>query len=202
MVRRSSIRLAFPLLMLAIGAAPARAQYQRYGFIGAGVGGVENDYYKSDFTLSAGYLARFGPAVGVYVGIRTPVTYSRFTPDTEALLDSLGAASGSVEGGSAAVVESGIEAVTGYDTGAIGGYGWYGIHYLSETHNDGTLTTPTGTHALAERNRADLGPSYGAGVQFRIGRSAAVFTEWYRTAGFDDRMLRMQGLRFGVTGRF
>ncbi len=195
-------RIAASIFLLALAAVPARAQYQRYGFIGAGVGGVENDYYKSDFTLSAGYLARFGPAVGVYVGIRTPLTYSRFTPDAEALLDSLGAPSGSVEGGSATVVESGIDAVAGYDTGALGGYGWYGIHYLSEAHSDGTITTPAGDHALAQRNRTDFGPSYGAGLQFRFGRRAAVFTEWYRTAGFDDRMLRMQGLRFGVTAMF
>jgi len=100
------------------------------------------------------------------------------------------------------VVESGLEAVAGYDTGALGGYGWYGIHYLSESHNDGTITTPSGDYALAQRNRTDFGPSYGAGLQFRFGRSAAVFTEWYRTAGFDHRMLRMQGLRFGVTGSF
>ena len=196
------IRMAVSILLLALAAVPARAQYQRYGFIGAGLGGVEDDYYKPDFTLSAGYLARFGPAVGVYVGIRTPITYSRFTPDADALLDSLGASSGSVDGGSATVVESGLEAVAGYDTGALGGYGWYGIHYLSESHNDGTITTPSGDYPLAQRNRTDFGPSYGAGLQFRFGRSAAVFTEWYRTAGFDHRMLRMQGLRFGITGSF
>ncbi|HEY0036945.1 MAG TPA: outer membrane beta-barrel protein [Longimicrobium sp.] len=190
------------LATLAVAAVPAEAQYRRYGFIGAGIGGVEHDYYESDFTLSAGYLARFGPEVGVYVGIRTPLTYSRFTPDAEALLDSLGASSGSVEGGAATVVESGIEAVAGYDTGALGGYGWAGIHYLSETRNDGTITTPGGPRPLAQRSRTDFGPSYGAGLQFRFGRSAAVFTEWYRSAGFDDRMLRMSGLRFGVTGQF
>ena len=196
------MRTAVLTALLLLAAVPARAQYQRYGFVGAGVGGVENDYYSSDFTLSAGYLARFGPAVGVYVGIRTPLTYSRFSPDAEALLDSLGAPSGSVEGGAATVVESGLDAVAGYDTGALGGYGWYGIHYLSESHSDGTVTTPTGPHELVQRNRTDFGPTYGAGLQLRFGRRAAVFTEWYRTAGFDHRMRRMQGLRFGVTGSF
>jgi hypothetical protein len=199
----NSLRLAASLAaMLALAAAPARAQYQRYGFIGAGIGGVENDYYEPDFTLTAGYLARFGPQVGGYVGIRTPITWSRFSPDAGALADSLGAASATAEGGAATVVESGLEAVAGYDTGALGGYFWYGIHYVSESHNDGTLTTPAGTFSLAQRNRTDFGPSYGAGVQYRFGRRAAVFTEWYRTAAFDDRMLRMQGLRFGVTGAF
>jgi hypothetical protein len=202
MIRGRGTSIAISILLLAFAAVPARAQYTRWGFIGAGKGGVDNAYYDADFTLAAGYLARFGPPVGVYVGIRTPLVYSRFTPDAEALADSLGAGSGSVEGGAATVVESGIDAVAGYDTGALGGYGWYGIHYLSESHNDGTLTTPSGELSLAQRNRSDLGPSYGAGVQFRIGRRAAVFTEWFRSGGFDDRMLRMEGLRFGVTGTF
>lgn len=202
MMNHRRVSITISTLLLVFAAAPARAQYQRWGFIGAGKGGVDNAYYNSDFTLSAGYLARFGPPVGVYVGVRTPLTYSRFTPDAGALADSLGVANGSVEGGAATVVESGIDLVAGYDTGALGGYGWYGIHYLSESHNDGTLTTPSGDVALAQRNRSDFGPSYGAGVQFRFGRRAAVFTEWFRSGGFDDRMLRMEGLRFGVTGSF
>ncbi|MFL5539528.1 MAG: hypothetical protein ACJ8J0_11080, partial [Longimicrobiaceae bacterium] len=177
MIRGRATAIAISILLLAFAAAPAGAQYTRWGSMGAGKGGVDNAYYDADFTLAAGYLARFGPPVGVYVGIRTPLTWSRFTPDAEALADSLGAASGSVEGGAATVVESGIDAVAGYDTGALGGYGWYGIHYLSESHNDGTLTTPSGELTLAQRNRSDLGPSYGAGVQFRIGRRAAVFAE-------------------------
>ncbi|MFL5384364.1 MAG: hypothetical protein ACJ8GN_17725 [Longimicrobiaceae bacterium] len=199
MIRRS-IFIAIPILLLV--AAPARAQYTRWGFIGAGKGGVDHAYYDSDFTLSAGYLARFGPPVGVYVAIRTPLTWSRFTPDAEALADSLGVGGGSVEGGAATVVESGIDAVAGYDTGALGGYGWYGIHYLSESHNDGTLSTSAGDFSFVQRNRSDFGPSYGAGVQFRFGRRAAVFTEWFRSASFDDRMLRMEGLRFGVSAMF
>ena len=202
MTCRRAISIAVPLLMLGVAAAPAAAQYTRWGFIGAGKGGVDHAYYDSDFTLSAGYLARFGPPVGVYVGVRTPLVYSRFTPDAEALADSLGVGGGSVEGGAATVVESGIDAVAGYDTGALGGYAWYGIHYLSESRNDGTLSTSAGDFALVQRSRSDFGPSYGAGVQFRLGRRAAVFTEWFRSGSFDDRMLRMDGLRFGVTGTF
>ena len=103
MIHRRFTRIGVSIVLLLLAAAPARAQYQRYGFIGGGRGGVENDYYNADFTLTAGYLARFGPAVGVYVGVRTPLTYSRFSPDEKALADSLGFSSGSVEGGSAAV---------------------------------------------------------------------------------------------------
>lgn len=188
--------LAAALLVLAAGRA--EAQYQRYGFLAAGGAEAVDSYYETGFNLTAGYLARFGPPVGVYAGVRTPIAWSRFTPDAEALADSLGAPSVDVEGGSATVVESGIELVAGYETEVLGGYFWYGIHYVSETRNEITV----GGQTIPQRNRTDLGPAYGAGVRVRVSPRVAAFTEWYRSGGFDDRMLRMEGLRVGITGQF
>jgi len=190
------------LVLLALGAGRVEAQYQRSGFIAAGRGEADGSYFEPGFTLAAGYLARFGPAAGPYVGVRTPIVYSRLTPDDAALLDSLGLSSGTVEGGSASVVESGIELVAGYDTGALGGYGWYGIHYVSETRNDATVRSGAVEHGVPARSRSDLGPSYGAGLRFQLGPRMGVFTEWFRSGGFDDRMLRLEGLRAGVSGVF
>jgi hypothetical protein len=190
--------LALAAALLALAAGRAEAQYQRYGFVAAGRGEAVDSYYEAGFNLTAGYLARFGPPVGAYIGVRTPIAWSRFTPDAEALADSLGVPSAEVEGGSAAVVESGIELVAGYETGVLGGYFWYGIHYLSETRNEITVNGQT----IAQRNRSDLGPGYGAGVLFRVSPRVAAFTEWYRSGGFDDQMLRVEGLRVGVTGQF
>jgi hypothetical protein len=196
-------RLLAPLLaLLALGGGRAEAQYQRSGFVAAGRGGVDGSYFDPDFTLAAGYLARFGPAVGPYVGVRTPIVYSRFTPNEAVLLDSLGLSSGTVDGGAATVVESGIELVAGYDTGALGGYGWYGIHYVSETRNDATVISGAATRTVDRQSRSDLGPSYGAGLRFQLGPRMGVFSEWFRGGGFDDRMLRMEGLRLGVNGVF
>lgn len=185
------------LLLLALTAGPARAQYQRSGFIAAGRGGVDGSVYDPDFTLAAGYLARFGPAVGAYVGVRTPIAWSRFVPDEQALRDSVGL-SGDVEGRAATVYETGLELVAGYDTGALGGYGWYGIHYLSETRNQGSV----GGVDLPRESRTDLGPAYGAGVRFQLSPRMGVFTEWFRSSPFDDAMLRMEGLRAGVSAVF
>ncbi|HKP75274.1 MAG TPA: hypothetical protein VJT67_06995 [Longimicrobiaceae bacterium] len=200
-MRRSTCAAAVAALLVLAGGR-AEAQYQRSGFVAAGQGGVDGSYFKPDFTLAAGYLARFGPAVGAYVGVRTPIVYSRFTPDDAVLLDSLGLSSGTVEGGSATLVESGLELVAGYDTGALGGYGWYGIHYVSETRNDATVTSGATQRNVAARSRSDLGPSYGAGLRFQFQPRLGVFTEWFRGGGFDDRMLRMEGLRFGVSAVF
>lgn len=189
-------------LAIAFG-TPAHAQYQRLGFLSAGVGGAPDEQYlNAQFTVAGGFIARFGPPVGVNAGVRTVTAYSRLTADRAALLDSLGAASGSVEGGSATVTETGLDLVAGYDTGALGGYGWYGIHYYDERRSDVVITTPSGTRTVDARNRGDLGPSYGAGLQFHLSPRAAVFAEWVRGGGFDDRMIRMEGLRFGISGVF
>ncbi|HEX8243531.1 MAG TPA: hypothetical protein VF541_08550 [Longimicrobium sp.] len=188
---------------LAAVAAPAAAQYQRWGFIAAGPGGAPQEgYLDAQFTLAGGFVARFGPPVGVNVGIRSITAYSRLKPDVSALLDSVGAASGEVEGGHATVSEVGLDGVAGYDTGALGGYGWYGIHYYNESRSDAVITTPGGTHTTDARNRADLGPSYGAGLLFHLRPRVAIFGEWFRGGGFDDRMIRLEGLRLGVTGIF
>jgi hypothetical protein len=182
---------------------PAAAQYQRWGFIAAGPGGAPQErYLDAQFTLAGGFVAHFGPPVGVNAGIRSITVYSRLKPDVSALVDSVGAASGDVEGGQATVTEVGLDGVAGYDTGALGGYGWYGIHYFNESRSDAVITTPGGTFTSGARSRADLGPSYGAGLQFHLGPRAAVFGEWFRGGGFDDRMIRLEGLRFGVTGIF
>ena len=201
MYRRAVVLIA--LVAPAMFAAPARAQYQRLGFIAAGPGGAPQEgYLDAQFTVAGGFVARFGPPVGVNVGIRSITAYSRLKPDVGALLDSVGATSGDVEGGHATVSEVGLDGVAGYDTGALGGYGWYGIHYYNESRSDVVITTPTGTHTTGTRNRTDLGPSYGAGLHFHLSRRASVFGEWFRGGGFDDRMIRIEGLRFGVMGIF
>src|SRR5689334_5743718 len=97
------------LVMLALAAGPARAQYQRSGFIAVGRATVDGSVYDPDFTLAAGYLARFGPAVGAYVGVRTPIAWSRFVPNEQALRDSVGVGAGDVEGRTATVYETGLE---------------------------------------------------------------------------------------------
>jgi hypothetical protein len=203
MRRKPFIILVCTLFVCVSSAAPAHAQYQRLGFLSAGVGGAPDErYLNAQLTVAGGFVARFGPPVGVNAGVRTVTAYSRLTADRGALLDSLGAASGDVEGGSATVTETGLDLVAGYDTGALGGYGWYGIHYYDERRSDAVITTPAGTRTVDARDRGDLGPSYGAGLQFHISPRAAVFAEWYRGGGFDDRMIRMEGLRFGVSGVF
>lgn len=200
---RPLVTLVLALAAAVLAAGRADAQYLRYGFIGGGPGGAPDEaYLDPQFTLVLGFQARFGPPVGINVGLRTITEYSRFEPDQRALLDSLGVGSGSVEGGSATVIGTGIDGVVSYDTGFLGGYGWYGIHYYNESRSDAAITTPSGTFTSATQNRADLGPSYGAGLSFHLGPRAAVFGEWFRGGGFDDRMIRMEGLRFGVSGVF
>lgn len=198
--------LATLLLTLAaavLGAGRAEAQYFRYGFIGAGTGGAPDEaYLDPQFTLVLGFQARWGPPVGINVGLRTITEYSRFEADRGALLDSLGVGSGSVEGGSATAYGTGIDALVSYDTGVLGGYGWYGIHYYNESRSDAVITTPTGTHTVDTRNRGDLGPSYGAGLNLHVSRRASVFGEWAIGGGFDDRMIRMEGVRVGIIGVF
>jgi len=202
-VFRRSIASILTLCAALLAAGRADAQYQRLGFIGAGPGGAPDEaYLDAQFTLAGGFVARFGPPVGVSVGIRTITAYSRCTPSTRALLDSLGAPSGSIEGGSATLTETGLDALAGYDTGALGGYAWYGIHYYSESRSDAVITTPGGTLRVDTRGRGDLGPSYGAGLTFHLRPRLSVFGEWSIGGGFDDRMIRSEGLRAGIMGVF
>jgi hypothetical protein len=200
---RSLFTLLAAFVALATADGRARAQYTRLGFIGAGPGGAPDEaYLNRQFTLAGGFIARFGPPVGVQLGLRTITVYSRFNPDERALLDSLGVASGTIEGGSATVTETGVDGVVSYDTGVLGGYGWYGIHYYNERRSDTEITTPSGTHQLGTRGRADLGPSYGAGLNVHISPRASLFGEWSIGGGFDDRMIRMEGFRAGIMGVF
>lgn len=195
--------LFIALTVAVLSAAPADAQYLRYGFIGGGPGGAPDEaYLDPQFTLVLGFQARFGPPVGINVGLRTITEYSRFTPDRAALLDSLGVGSGSVEGGSATVYGTGIDGLVTYDTGFLGGYGWYGIHYYNESRGDAVITTPGGTDTVDTRNRGDLGPSYGAGLNLHVSRRVSAFGEWAIGGGFDDRMIRMEGVRVGIIGVF
>lgn len=200
-VSRSIIPLLLCFLSLATAGA-VHAQYARLGFIAAGPGGADETYLDPQFTLSGGFIARWGPPVGVTIGIRTITAYSRFTADDRALLDSLGVQSGSVEGGSATVTETGFDAIAAYDTGVLGGYGWYGIHYYNESRSDAEITTPSGTVSFDSRSRGDLGPSYGAGLNVHVSRRASLFGEWAVGGGFDDRMIRMEGFRAGIMGIF
>ena len=191
------------LAAVVVAATPAHGQYLRYGFIGGGPGGAPDEtYLDPQFTLAFGFQARFGPPVGINVGLRTLTAYSRFKPNTAALLDSLNAPSGSIEGGSATLIDTGIDGVVSYDTGFLGGYGWYGIHYYNETRSDAVVTTPAGTHTVGTGNRGDLGPSYGAGLNLHVSRRASLFGEWAVGGGFDDRMIRMEGVRVGIIGVF
>jgi hypothetical protein len=183
---------ALALAAAALAAAPAHAQYQRLGFVAAGKGGLRTDTYDGQLTVAAGFIARFNTPAGVYVAFRTPVVYSRFTA---------GDTSSAGAGSHATITESGIDGMAGYDTGFLGGYGWYGIHYVSETREEQRFT-PGGGAVTAQIHRSDLGPSYGAGLQLHVTRPASVFAEWFRGGGFDAEMLRTEGLRFGVMGVF
>ena len=201
----SLFALALAAAALATTAGTARAQYLRYGFVSAGLGGTDDAYYDPDFTVAAGFLARFGPPVGVYVGVRTPLVYSRFKPDAAAFVDSVSSGpgtTGTVTGATISMVESGLDLVAGYDTGMLGGYGWYGLHYITENRAEGEIRTSSATRGIAQQNRRDLGPSYGVGLQLTFARRTAAFAEWNRSHGFDDRMLRMEGFRFGLTTSF
>ncbi|HEU4558055.1 MAG TPA: hypothetical protein VFS20_09405 [Longimicrobium sp.] len=203
---RISLRSLFILVAIAVAAVAPRsvhAQYLRYGFLGVGIGGAPDEaYLDPQFTLSGGFQARWGPLVGINIGIRTITSYARLKPDTGALLDSLGVQSGDVEGGQATVHDTGIDGLVSYDTGVLGGYGWYGIHYYNESRSDAEITTPGGTIRTQTRNRSDLGPNYGVGLNLHISRRASVFAEWAIGGGFDDRMIRQEGVRAGIIGVF
>lgn len=204
-MRRSlrSIRILTSIAAVVLAAAPAHAQYLRYGFLGAGIGGAPDEaYLDPQFTLSGGFQARWGPLVGINVGIRTITSYARFKPGTRAIFDSLGVSSGSVEGGQATVHDTGVDGIVSYDTGVLGGYGWYGIHYYNESRADAEITTPGGTLRTDTRNRNDLGPNYGVGLNLHVSRRASVFAEWAIGGGFDDRMIRQEGVRAGIIGVF
>jgi hypothetical protein len=198
-----SICILVAVAAAVLSAPPAHAQYLRYGFLGVGIGGAPDEtYLDPQFTLTGGFHARWGPPVGINIGIRTITSYARFKPDTRALLDSLGASSGDVEGGHATVHDTGLDGLVTYDTGVLGGYGWYGIHWYNESRSDAEITTPGGTVRTPARNRSDLGPNYGVGLNLHISRRASVFAEWAVGGGFDDRMIRQEGVRAGIVGVF
>jgi hypothetical protein len=190
------------LLALAATAGPAHAQATRYSFFSAGRGGAPGErYIDPHFTVSAGYGFGYGSPGGVSVSVRSIISYARFRPDARSVLDSLGLTSGEVEGGTASVMDTGGDLVAGVG-GRIGAYGFYGLHYYWDSYSTMTVVDGDDETHNRRRFRSDLGPSYGAGVQVGVAREVAVFGEWYRGGGFDDRMIRQRGFRFGLTGAF
>ncbi|HYH80919.1 MAG TPA: outer membrane beta-barrel protein [Longimicrobium sp.] len=188
------------LLVLSALSSHAQAQSRRYSFFSAGPGGAPDErYLDPQYTLMAGYGTTFGAAGGAHVSLRTIIAYARFRPDERALLDSLSTPGGRVEGGKSTVLDTGGDLVAGVNAGLVGAYAFYGLHYYWESHE---APTEGGEDLPRRRFRSDLGPSYGGGVRLNFSRDAALFGEWYRGGGSDDRMIRQQGLRFGLTGSF
>lgn len=193
---RRAIILA--LLAATAGAAPAGAQYVwTGGHLGGGRGGVESRLLDARFTIAGGYDFRIGDPSGLSLGVRAVGAYSRFDPNVEAYLDSLGASTGSRQGGSATTSESGLDFVAQYRVGPVGVHGFYGVHYYIDTAREMTLNTDQGDYTFHFRYRDDFGDTRGFGVSLHLMNGQGIYGEWYRGGGDAERMRALEGVRFG-----
>jgi hypothetical protein len=192
-------RAVLLLAILLLAGARAQAQSGFYGgFVGGGRGGTDNPLLDPKWTVAFGYQTLFGVGGGVQVGVRSSLGYSRFRPDVEAFVDSVGATTGEADGGTTTITNTGVDLVLGVRLRRVALYGYHGIHYFRDHWDPMTLETDRGDFEFSSENRNDFGSMWGAGVFFDLFNGQGLYAEWFRGGGYDDRMLETRGVRFGL----
>ncbi|HEX5724455.1 MAG TPA: hypothetical protein VFX98_03265 [Longimicrobiaceae bacterium] len=186
-------------------ATPALAQYgdrhsYQYwggGFLSVGRGGSNSELLDPKLAVAGGYEAHFGGRSGPQFGVRASGGYARFDPDVEAYVDSVGAQSGSRRGGETTVYDTGADGLLGWRFGNLAVYGYWGLHYFRDTHREMTLSTDAGDYEFTFRRRTDFGETKGYGVALLTSGGQGLYAEWFSGGGYDERMIRQEGVRFG-----
>jgi hypothetical protein len=197
-----SIFLVASVLSLTLVPAGAAAQRAHSVFLVAGEGGGGTEVMEPEYAVNVGYTREFGDAYGPYWGARYTFGMHRLRADEQALRDRYGAGTGTVSGGGGTLYDTGGDVEVGYGVGGVRAYGFAGIHYYRQSHEDVTLQSGGGGVVRVVTGRSDaFANSRGLGVQLRWNESASAVAEWYRGGGHDG-IMRIDGVRFGVRWTF
>ena len=193
------IALLFAILTLATSIA-AEAQTGRRGFIAGGRGGSDSPLLKPEWSVATGLEQRLGGERGIQIGLRTVYAYSKFSADAEGYADSLNIDEAEVTGGEGRVTETGIDGVVGWQFGALGVYGFYGMHYVRERRDEAVVPVGTGERGFNARAVSDYDTSRGYGATLRFGPRgrSGLFVERYQGGGSEE-IVRVEGTRFGLS---
>lgn len=194
-------------VLLACGPALAqygsnRDSYPYYnwggGFLSVGRGGSSSELLDPQLTVAGGYEMHLDVFGGLQLGVRASGGYSRFKPDVGAYVDSVGAQTGTRQGGETTVMNTGFDGLVGYRFGSLALYGYWGFHYFRDTREEMTLSTDQGDYDFTFRRRTDFGETRGYGVAWVLSGGQGIFAERFSGGGYDERMIRQEGVRFGV----
>lgn len=195
------ILLLVAVLSLALVPADAAAQRAHSVFLVAGEGGGGTELMDPEYAVNVGYTREYGDAYGPYWGARYTFGMHRLTANEQALRDHYGDGTGTVSGGGGTLYDTGADVEVGYGVGGVRAYGFTGIHYYRQSHEDVTLQSGGGeVRAVTGRSDA-FANSRGLGVQLRWSERASAVAEWYRGGG-QDGIMRIDGARFGVRWTF
>ena len=191
---------AFTLCALLLAAAaPAAAQRaSNGGFAALGVAGADSRYLEPSWTIVFGWDRRWPVAGDFRLGVRGAAEYSRLEPDEAAYLDSLGLDAGEVDGGVASVVATGFDVLGGYRAGRFGGHLFAGIRYVRDRREELEIDSGGGVFTVRGDSDSGLGGTWGAGVTWDFG-PAGLLAEYFRTGGFGDGRVQVEGVRAGVS---
>lgn len=192
-----SISVVSAVLALALVPAGAAAQRSHAAFLVAGEGGGGTGLMEPHYAVNAGYVREVGDAYGPYWGTRYTFGMHRLRADEQALLDHYGDGTGTVTGGGGTLYDMGADLEAGYGIGGVRAYGFTGIHYYRQSHEDVTVQSGSGTARAVVDDRDAFANSRGLGLQLRWNENASVVAEWYRGGG-KDGVMRLEGARFGV----
>lgn len=184
-------------LSIALVPAGAAAQRASSGFLLGGKGGGGTELMEPEYAVDAGYVREFGDAYGLYLGTRYTLGMHRLRADEQALLDRYGDGTGTVEGGGGTLYDAGAEVEVGYGIGGVRVYGFTGLHYYRQSHEDVTVHSGSGDVRAVIDDADAFANARGAGVQLRWNRGASVVAELYQGGGADG-VMRIDGPRFGV----
>jgi hypothetical protein len=191
---------AFALCALLLAAAaPAAAQRVSNGGLAAlGVASADSRYLEPSWTIVFGWDRRWPVARDFRLGLRGAAEYSRLEPDVAAYLDSLGLPGAvAVEGGVTSVVATGFDVLGGYQAGRFGGHLFAGIRYVRDRREELNITTSDDIISVRGDSDSGLGGTWGAGVTWDFG-PAGLLVEYFRTGGFAEEMIKVEGVRAGV----
>lgn len=195
MIGRLLLLCALPLAV----AFPAAAQRASSGgFAALGVADADSRYLDPSWTFAFGWDRRWPVARDFRLGLRGTAEYSRLEPDEAAYLDSLGLGTGEVDGGVTSVVGTGFDVLGGYRAGRFGGHLFAGIRYVRDRREELTIDSGGGIFTVRGDSDSGLGGTWGAGVSWDFG-PAGLLAEYFRTGGFEDGRIQVEGVRAGVS---
>ena len=198
---RLAVPLSIALTLVLAAAAPAGAQ-ETNAFVMGGRPDVDDPWMKPRWSAGFGYEARYPSPSGLVFSARSLTLYTEVAADDEAVLDSVGAGTGTVRGGAGSVAEAGVDLKVGLGGRLLGAYGFGGLHWFREQRDAIIVESDVAEFERGGDRESGLGGSFGLGAELRFGEGQGLFAEWFRAGGSESGMMEIRGWRFGALWRW